>query len=160
MAEIETGKFQNMVTTLGPENIARIATSGHDNQVCLKLKNLVINYYLLTLFHSSKTPDLIISQNICVNLLIMFYFSWRCCKPWDYSLHSSLTVQLLSTSSTLLKDLLVHCLLHSISWGNEKSWDKHGPFQAVDSFKKRFIFHLTFKYINSVFLRFRNNKPS
>ena len=33
MAAIETGKFQNMVQTLGAENIAAIATSGHDNQV-------------------------------------------------------------------------------------------------------------------------------
>ena len=33
MAAIETSKFQNMVTSLGAENIGRIATSGHDNQV-------------------------------------------------------------------------------------------------------------------------------
>jgi len=47
MAEIETGKFQNMVTTLGPENIARIATSGHDNQLAM-LQALGLQSTLIT----------------------------------------------------------------------------------------------------------------
>ena len=34
MADIETSKFQNMISALGSDNIAKIATSGHDNQVC------------------------------------------------------------------------------------------------------------------------------
>ena len=33
MAQIEADKFKVMVGDLGPENIAAIATSGHNNQV-------------------------------------------------------------------------------------------------------------------------------
>jgi len=47
MSEIETGKFQNMVGTLGPENIAKIATSGHDNQLAM-LKALGLQSTLIT----------------------------------------------------------------------------------------------------------------
>lgn len=51
MATIETAKFQNMVQTLGPENIARIATSGHDNQVAM-LKALGLQSTLITDGHT------------------------------------------------------------------------------------------------------------
>eukprot|EP00116_Pleurobrachia_bachei_P000209 sb/3460471/ len=47
MAAIETSKFENMVTTLGSENIARIATSGHDNQLAM-LKALGLQSTLIT----------------------------------------------------------------------------------------------------------------
>lgn len=47
MASIETSKFENMVTTLGSENIARIATSGHDNQLAM-LKALGLQSTLIT----------------------------------------------------------------------------------------------------------------
>lgn len=47
MAAIETGKFQNMVQTLGAENIAAIATSGHDNQLAM-LKALGLQSTLIT----------------------------------------------------------------------------------------------------------------
>lgn len=47
MAQIETAKFQNMVTTLGAENIAKIATSGHDNQLSM-LRALGLQSTLIT----------------------------------------------------------------------------------------------------------------
>jgi len=47
MAGIETGKFQNMVQALGAENIGRIATSGHDNQLAM-LQALGLQSTLIT----------------------------------------------------------------------------------------------------------------
>lgn len=47
MADIETNKFQNMVNTLKPENIAKIATSGHDNQLAM-LQALGLQSTLIT----------------------------------------------------------------------------------------------------------------
>ena len=40
MADIEAEKFKAMVEDLGPENIAAIATSGHDNQVTYQLRHI------------------------------------------------------------------------------------------------------------------------
>jgi len=47
MSEIETNKFKDMVSTLGPENIAKIATSGHDNQLAM-LQALGLQSTLIT----------------------------------------------------------------------------------------------------------------
>jgi len=47
MAGIETAKFQNMVQALGAENIGRIATSGHDNQLAM-LQALGLQSTLIT----------------------------------------------------------------------------------------------------------------
>ena len=56
MAQIETAKFQNMVTTLGAENIAKIATSGHDNQVCsIDMIDVMTNSLSFIFGHSSSS---------------------------------------------------------------------------------------------------------
>ena len=43
MAQIEADKFKVMVGDLGPENIAAIATSGHNNQV-IALKSSLLKF--------------------------------------------------------------------------------------------------------------------
>lgn len=47
MADIETNKFKDMINSLGADNIAKIATSGHDNQLAM-LRALGLQSTLIT----------------------------------------------------------------------------------------------------------------